>query len=154
MRRADKEIVEREAVEAILRAGEICHLGTCVDGQPYVVPLSYAYDEGCVWVHGALTGMKWDWIRANPKVCVQVETDAETVRHEEPCEFSVRYRSAVVFGTAEMVEEPEEKLRGLRIIAAAFGAPAERLTDRAAGAVAVCRIRVDRMTGKLSGYPR
>ncbi len=153
MRRKDKEILDPAELEAILRSGRVCHLGMIAEGRPYVIPLSYGYAEGAVWIHGAREGLKWDCLRANPEVCLQVETDVETLADGDPCEYSVRYRSVVAFGTAEMLEDPEERLKGLRIVAEAFGAPGGRIPPRAAEATAVCRIRIDRMTGKRSGYP-
>lgn len=47
-------------------------IGCCMDNIPYVVPVTYAYYEGCIYSHTE-DGMKIDIMRKNPKVCFQVD---------------------------------------------------------------------------------
>ena len=42
------------------------------DGRTYVVPVTYAYEAGCVYAHSTL-GMKVRMMRQNPEVCFEVE---------------------------------------------------------------------------------
>ena len=61
---------------------ERAHLGrlACVaDGQPYVVPTYYAWSMGYLYAF-AILGRKIEWMRANPRVCMQVD---EIVSHDE-----------------------------------------------------------------------
>jgi len=51
MRRSDKEITERVVIEEVLRENQVGRLGTAVDGEPYVVPMNYAYVEGRILMH-------------------------------------------------------------------------------------------------------
>ena len=47
-------------------------------GQPYIVPVSVYFDreEKCLYGFSAL-GTKIEWMRANPKVCIEVDAIAE-----------------------------------------------------------------------------
>ena len=48
----------------------------CVkDSQPYITPLSFAYSDGYLYSFGTV-GKRISWMRANPLVCVEVETIA------------------------------------------------------------------------------
>ena len=42
------------------------------EGQPYLVPMSVTYDVNCLYCFSTL-GQKIAWMRANPRVCVEVE---------------------------------------------------------------------------------
>ena len=108
MRRKDRQLTEEEAMD-VVRKGEYGVLATVGDdGKPYSVPLSYVLDEekGALYFHGtAAGGQKMDNILANPSVCFTVVMDTEVL----PAQFSTKYYSANVFGTAKVVEEEEEK---------------------------------------------
>jgi hypothetical protein len=47
-------------------------LGCALDNQPYIVPVAFAYEPGHIYVFST-TGKKIEWMRQNPKVCLQVD---------------------------------------------------------------------------------
>jgi len=47
-------------------------LGCSLNDQPYVVPVGIASEGGYIYVFSTL-GQKIEWMRTNPKVCVQVD---------------------------------------------------------------------------------
>jgi uncharacterized protein len=66
-----KELTETECREFLTKAS-IARLGCCLDEQPYIVPICIAYEPECIYFFSTL-GKKIKWMRANPKVCVQVD---------------------------------------------------------------------------------
>lgn len=103
MRRKDREISLPEAREILGRA-EYGILSTVDrDGQPYGVPLSYAYREGAIYFHCALEGHKLDNIAHNARVSFCVVGDTRVL----PEEFATEYESVVVFGVASEVHGAE-----------------------------------------------
>lgn len=46
-------------------------LACALDNQPYVVPVAFAYEPGSIYVFST-AGKKIEWMRQNPKVCLQV----------------------------------------------------------------------------------
>ena len=151
MRRKDRQITEEEAMD-VVRKGEYGVLATVGDdGKPYSVPLSYVLDEekGALYFHGtAAGGQKMDNILANPSVCFTVVMDTEVL----PAQFSTKYYSANVFGTAKVVEEEEEKKKALLLLVRKYAPDYEEqgraYIERAIGAVAVVRLDVEQVTGK------
>ena len=115
LRRKDKEIKDKTEIEAILREAKVGRLGTSRDNTPYVVPVSYVYHDDKIIIHGAKQGKKMEDIAANPKVCFQVDI-SEIIPSNDPCNYSYRYRSAIANGTAKILEDPKEKLEGLRLL--------------------------------------
>ena len=65
------ELNDQECDE-VLRDAVIGRIGCHVDGQTYIVPISYAYDGGAVYGHSG-SGRKVAMMRANPSVCFEVE---------------------------------------------------------------------------------
>ena len=74
MHRPEKEIRDRGEIEAVLREAEVGRLGTCSGGEPYVVPLQFAYHDGRVVFHCARRGKKLENIARNPRVCFEVDS--------------------------------------------------------------------------------
>lgn len=103
MRRKDKEIDTDEAISFLTKCeyGVLSTVGN--DGQPYGVPLNYAYKDNCIYFHCALTGHKIDNIDNNPKVSFCTVGDTKVL----PSEFSTNYVSVVVFGVASEVQGAE-----------------------------------------------
>ena len=61
-----------EECKSILLQATVARLACALDNQPYVVPIYFAYDDGNLYALSTL-GQKIEWMRANPKVCVQVD---------------------------------------------------------------------------------
>ena len=81
MRRAEKEMKDRAAVEALLGACAVGRLGTVgPDGWPMVKPLNFAYDRGRIYFHTAKQGEKVDHIRADGRVCFAADHPVAYVR--------------------------------------------------------------------------
>ena len=113
LRRKDKEIQDKSEIEAVLREATVGRLGTSRNDTPYVVPVSFVYDKGKIIIHGAKQGKKMEDIAANPRVCFEVDT-SEIIASDDPCNYSYRYKSVIANGTAKILEDPNEKLEGLR----------------------------------------
>ena len=46
IRRHAERARDAQAAEEILRAGRVAHVAFAVDGQPYMLPMTYAYEDG------------------------------------------------------------------------------------------------------------
>ncbi|MGX8013493.1 pyridoxamine 5'-phosphate oxidase family protein [Mesorhizobium sp. ORM8.1] len=60
----------------LLAASRVGHLACTKGGQPYVVPIHYAYAEHHLYAF-SMPGKKVEWMRANPLVSVQVDARGE-----------------------------------------------------------------------------
>ena len=103
IRRKDKEMGKGEAIQLLTRCeyGVLSTVGN--DGQPYGVPLNYAYKDNCIYFHCALIGHKIDNIENNPNVSFCAVGDTKVL----PSEFATEYVSTVVFGVASEVQGAE-----------------------------------------------
>lgn len=99
---------DREAIDPILDAGMVAHVGTVRDGSPVVIPMFYVRDDDHILLHGApATGA----IRRSKamEVCVTVTHLDGLVLARSAFHHSMNYRSVVVIGTAEPVDDPAQK---------------------------------------------
>jgi len=71
------ELTRSECLEVLQRA-QIGRLGCARYDQPYVVPIHFSFDteQECVYGFSAV-GQKIEWMRQNPKVCLEVEDIAD-----------------------------------------------------------------------------
>jgi uncharacterized protein len=96
IRRADRAL-SSEATLQILKKGEYGTLSTVSpDGQPYGVPVSFAYAGNALYFHCAVEGHKLENLAANPRVSFCVVGATEVL----PGQFATCYESAVAFGAA------------------------------------------------------
>jgi nitroimidazol reductase NimA-like FMN-containing flavoprotein (pyridoxamine 5'-phosphate oxidase superfamily) len=64
--------MSEEECRAFLTSSSLGRLGCSLDNQPYVVPIYFAYEPDFIYVLSTL-GQKNEWMRANPKVCLEVD---------------------------------------------------------------------------------
>ena len=150
MRRKDREITDPAVMEAIIRKARVCHLGLSDNGEPYVVPVNFGYRERTVFVHCAREGRKLDIIRRNPRVCVTFDVDHELVKGEEAVNWSMKYRSVMAFGTAEILDDDDfaGKTEALDALMSQYSDGAWTYPEKTLLRTSIIRIAVDRMTGK------
>jgi nitroimidazol reductase NimA-like FMN-containing flavoprotein (pyridoxamine 5'-phosphate oxidase superfamily) len=88
------ELSEQQSLEVLGRA-QIARLGCSHDDQPYIIPLQIAYADKYVYVLSTY-GQKIEWMRENPKVCLEVEEGRGTSD----------WKSVIVYGTYQELTEP------------------------------------------------
>lgn len=98
-----------ERAEEILRAGHVAHVGFVVDGQPYVIPFTYLFADGTLYLHGAPASRALQTLAAGTPVCVEVTLLDGLVASREAKSHSVNYRSVVIFGTAASIADLDAK---------------------------------------------
>lgn len=115
-------------------------LGCIADGEPYVVPVNYFYDDGFIYSH-SLPGLKIAALRKNPRGCFQVDqvfSDA-------------KWRSALAFGSFEEIKELDDRAKVLNRLFGDTGShsavESQIASDGGSTPVIAYRLRIDRVTG-------
>jgi nitroimidazol reductase NimA-like FMN-containing flavoprotein (pyridoxamine 5'-phosphate oxidase superfamily) len=85
-----------EECKAILSQATLARLACALDNQPYVIPIYVAYDGSGIYALSTL-GQKIEWMRANPRVCLQFD---EIQSFEN-------WTSVVVNGRYQELREPQ-----------------------------------------------
>ena len=128
----------------VLRRGTVARLACVAGNEPYVVPVNYVFDGESVLVH-SLPGRKIDAMRANPRVCLQVDE----------IEDDLGWKSVLAFGNYEEITNAGERGRAMNHLLSRFPklTPVESYMAGGTGTPApiVFRIRVDKISGLCEG---
>ena len=103
-----------ETVANILDKGLVCHVGFVVNNQPFVIPTAYGRLNDKVYIHGAGASRMMKSLDEGIDVCLTVTLLDGLVLARSAYHHSMNYRSVVLFGQAEKVSEPEEKMVALK----------------------------------------
>lgn len=116
VREPHRGVYDREEVYRILDEAFLCHVGFAVDGQPFVIPTSYGRKDANLYVHGSAASRMLRQMKEGVPVCVTVTLLDGLVLARSVFNHSMNYRSAVILGKATLVDDPKEKLEGLRTL--------------------------------------
>ena len=153
MRRNEKILSDNAEIERILSTAEVGRLATLGHDGPMIKPVNFAYLDGAFFFHSAMKGEKIDHIKANPKVCFEVESSSEFLpATSDPCDASYRYQSVIAKGSAVFVEEPDEKVKILAVLMEKYQPDGgyNIVANKMTATVVVIRIDVDELTAKTS----
>lgn len=99
-----------ETVHAMLDSALVCHIAYVVDGQPFCTPtLFWRRDNNVIW-HGSAGSRMLQAQSKGIDVCLTVTFLDSLVLTRGAFHHAVNYRSAMLFGRATLIEDPEEKL--------------------------------------------
>lgn len=108
---------DRATIYSILDTALICHVGICIDGQPFVIPTIHARRDDTLLLHGATTSRLLKHIQAGNPICVAATLLDGLVVARGVFHNSMNYRSVVLFGTGHLVDDPDAKYAALETIA-------------------------------------
>ena len=148
MRRTDREITDRAAMDDIIGRCGVCHLGLCDAGQPYVVPMSFGYDGERLFFHGAAEGRKVEILRKNDRVCVEFEIVGDLIEGDKACGWGVKYESVIVFGRARITEDLEAKREALGRLMGQYSDREWDFPDAMLARTMVFEVEIEEITGK------
>ena len=153
MRRAEREVTDRGQLLEIIGRCTCCRVAFSDPEGAYIVPLSFAFVPGQpdrFYFHGAKEGRKASLIAKRPKVGFELDCAYELVAGQSGCKYSCRYQSIVGTGVIGEVQDLEEKKQALSALMRQYEPSRSfAFTDEQAQAVAVYRLDVAAMTGKL-----
>lgn len=147
-------ITEREEIEEIIRSCDICFAGfTEQDGSPYVIPMSFGYENGEIILHSGPEGRHIQLLERDARICVTFCSERELM-YQHPnvaCSYSMQSRSVVCRGTVSFVTEPDEKEMLLNHLMKNYTNRDFKYSKPALMNVKVWRVSITEMTAKAFG---
>jgi uncharacterized protein len=114
-RKRERGRSDRNDLYEVLDTALICHLGVVADGAPRVLPTAHGRDGDTLYLHGSSANATY-WAADGQQVCVTVTLLDGLVCARSVFHHSMNYRSAMVYGTARVVLDDDERIRALTII--------------------------------------
>ena len=153
MRRKDREVTDIQQILHIIGKCNILRLGLFDGEYPYIVPLHYGFEYAenrlVFYMHSAKEGHKLELIADNPRVCVELDGEAELISGGEvPCMYGSSFASVMGRGTAEIVSDEKEKIKGLSLLMKHQTNRDFTISGEMAATVAVIRVTLNEFTAK------
>ena len=104
---------ERELIYSILDEALIAHVGFITDNQPFVIPMAYGRKGDRLYLHGSSVSRLIKTLEKGVEVCFTVTLVDGLVVARSLFHHSMNYRSVVLFGKAELVDNETDKMTAL-----------------------------------------
>jgi nitroimidazol reductase NimA-like FMN-containing flavoprotein (pyridoxamine 5'-phosphate oxidase superfamily) len=116
-RHDDREIFDRDAVNALLDSEYVAHVGF-VDAdinEPFVIPMAYARDNDRILLHGSTGSRLMMQLAKGAQMCVTVTKLNAIIVAKSAFNSSMNYESVMIFGKGKRLEA-SEKLAAMDLI--------------------------------------
>jgi nitroimidazol reductase NimA-like FMN-containing flavoprotein (pyridoxamine 5'-phosphate oxidase superfamily) len=110
-RKVERGRFDRATVAGILDEGLVAHVGFAGPAGVCVLPMVYARVGDQLYLHGAAGNSMLRALGDGADLCVTVTLLDGLVLSRSAFHHSMNYRSVVIFGRAEVVDDPDEKQR-------------------------------------------
>lgn len=143
-------------IRAFLKTAQIGHIATSIDGQPFINPTTFWYDETNhqIIFHSNVAGRVRSNIESNPKVSLEASELGRFLPSNVALEFSLQFRSVIVYGSARIVSDPAEARRLLYGLISKYfpamtaGKEYREITEKELRATSIYAIEIESWTGK------
>lgn len=120
MRRTDREVTDAAQIREIIHACRCCRVGFYDHGEIYIVPLNFGYccenGQYTLYFHSAREGRKIDLLQEKPAVGFEMDTGHALHTADKACGHSAAFQSVIGNGTAQIVTDSDEKIKGLSLL--------------------------------------
>ncbi len=145
-----------EWIRAFLREARVGHIASSQDDQPFLNPSMFWFDEENhqIIFHSNLTGRIRANIETNPQVCFEASKLGKMLPSNVALEFSLQFRSVIVFGVTRLISDSNEARRVLYSLIQKYfpqmtpGKEFREITDKELLRTSVYAIRIEKWSGK------
>lgn len=152
MKRRDREIETREEMQYVLDTCKVIRIAMYDKDGIYILPMNFGYiyegEKLVFYLHAALEGKKLDLLRENQKVGFELDCDHELIEGRVACQYGFRYASIVGQGNADIVEDPQEKIKALSILMKCQTGKEFEFNERLVSIVSVIKVTAEEYSGK------
>lgn len=145
-----------EWIKAFLHRSLIAHIAHCSGGQAFVTPSNFWYDEAGhrIIFHSNIAGRLRSNLEANQRVCLETSETGRFLPSNAALEFSVQFRSAMVFGAIRIMDDPDDLRSCLTGLLAKYfprmrpGVEFRPITDKELARTTVYALEIETWSGK------
>jgi nitroimidazol reductase NimA-like FMN-containing flavoprotein (pyridoxamine 5'-phosphate oxidase superfamily) len=145
-----------EWIRAFLKEAKVGHVATSLHDQPFLTPTTFWYDEENhqIVFHSNVAGRIRSNIESNPKVSMEASELGKLLPSNVALEFSLQFRSVVIFGTARIISDPVEARKMLYGLISKYfpkmtaGREYREITDKELRATSIYAIKIEAWSGK------
>ena len=143
-------------IRAFLRGAKVGHIASVRDGGPFLNPTTFWFDEEKhqIIFHSNVAGRIRSNIESNPRVCFEASELGKMLPANVALEFSLQFRSVIVFGKARLIDDPGEARRVMYGLIHKYfpamtpGKEFREITDKELKRTSVYAIQIEEWSGK------
>jgi uncharacterized protein len=143
-------------IRSLLHRGQVAHIGTRWDDQPFVTPTNYWFDEAAhrLIFHSNIVGRLRANIERHARVSVEVSEVGRLLPSNIALEFSLQYRSVMVFGEAKVLIDEHDQMRALHALISKYfpgmepGREYRPVTEKELRRTTVYSLQIESWSGK------
>lgn len=145
-----------EWIRAFLREVKVGHIASAREDQPFLNPSTFWFDEANhqIIFHSNVAGRIRSNIENNSRLCFEASELGKMLPSNVALEFSLQYRSVILFGTARLITDPDEARRVLYGLihkyfpAMTAGKEFREITDNELKRTSIYAIKIEEWSGK------
>jgi uncharacterized protein len=145
-----------EWIRAFLREAKVGHIASTRNGQPFVNPTTFWFDEANhqIIFHSNVTGRIRSNIENHSRVCFETSELGKLLPANVALEFSLQFRSVIIFGTARLINDPQAARRIMYGLIHKYfpemtaGKEFREITDKELKRTSICAIQIEEWSGK------
>ena len=143
-------------IRAFLHEAKVGHIASVQEGQPFLNPSTFWFDEENrqIIFHSNVTGRIRSNIENNSRVCFEASELGKMLPANVALEFSLQFRSVIVFGTTRLISDPEEARRVMYALIHKYfpemtaGKEFRAITDKELKRTSIYAVRIEEWSGK------
>ena len=152
MRKADREIKNKEEIIDIIKRCDVIRLAFNNGDYPYILPLNFGFeiknDKVIFYFHSALEGTKVEIMKKDNRASFEMDTKHELQYYEEKGYCTMSYESVIGRGRIRILSE-EEKMNALKKLMGHYHESEDTYFNPAAiSRTLVYSLEVEEMTAK------
>ena len=109
-RHDDRQVFDREAVNALLDSEYVAHVGfiDADNNEPFVIPMAFARDNDRILLHGSTGSRLMMQLAKGAQMCVTVTKLNALIVAKSAFNSSMNYESVMIFGVGKRLEDSEK----------------------------------------------
>lgn len=153
-RHPERALVVPDAAEEILTKAVVAHVGIAQEGQPFVIPFTFLYENGSIYLHGSTASRTVRALAAGAPACIEVTLVDGLIASKSAETHSVNYRSVVCFGRGRPVEDETRRRAVLTAMIGRYfpdrtaGEDYQHITDKESIATLMTEVVIEEMSAK------
>ena len=150
MRRSDREVTDASQITQIMSRCQVVRLAMNTPAAPYILPVNFGMepDGMTLYIHGAVSGTKYDLIASDNRVGFEMDCVHGLVLDDWDHSCAMDYESVVGWGIVDELTEESQKRHALSRLMSHYHAEEFPFDDRPLPRTRILRLRVQERTAK------
>lgn len=106
---------DRDMLHAIVDESYVCHIAFTADEDTHCIPIAHWRDGEYLYIHGSNASRLIKVLKAGTQVCISITLVDGLVLAKSAFNHSMNYRSAMIYGQFEEVQDIQSKMDALDV---------------------------------------